>query len=376
MKQVKLFKYFKWLFAFCFIFMSSINSFADQCITVTKQSALIALSYLKQGTLIYNYCPPCGDNSPKPGIVQNVQIFKLDFSSADSEIFVNGEVIDLAYTYVPILGGKYRNLAFIVRCPSTDVPEYLPAEISDVPAPASAPAPAPAPTREYQSSASTEKHVYFEPLRRIPDEKARQYVEDLRNWIEGMYPTLKSTFIFPDFNIYVRYCGEENAYSNPNIILCNELIAKLYNAKLSHALKWTFLHELGHTLLRLWDYPLWDNEDAADEFATVFLLIWDGENGKNIAKWAAYEFRTQSPHILEYLGKIFMNARHSFSVQRSRNIENWINNEEELKRRWLRILVPHLQTQVLEKMLAAPAPWVDTTLVSHELRNRQQFGHD
>ncbi len=341
-------------------------SFADQCHIIDEKVAKIVSGYLREGMRIVEYCEPCQDKkSPQVETIQTLNIFESKFHSGEWFVSINNSTRDIAYIFVDIDSRKFMNLGRFSGCGPHDVSTFLPNHLIFFPREA----PAPAPNQEYQNT-YMQKHVYFEPLRRIPDERARQYVEHLKQWLEDTYPALKNTFIFPDFNIYVRYCGTVNAFSDPNITLCNELIAELYNANLTHALKWTFLHELGHTLLRLWDYPLWDNEDAADEFATVFLFMWGGESGKNIAKWAAYEFRTQSPHLLEYIQKIFVNARHSFSVQRARNIEYWINNEEELKRRWLRIFVPHLQTIVLRKMLESPASWVDTALVERELKNR------
>ena len=53
----------------------------------------------------------------------------------------------------------------------------------------------------------------------------------------------------------------------------NALLEELQANGMMDAVSFVYLHELGHTLMRQWGLPLWDNEDAADEFATAFLLM-------------------------------------------------------------------------------------------------------
>jgi hypothetical protein len=188
---------------------------------------------------------------------------------------------------------------------------------------------------------------------------------------EAAYSWLRRLFIFNDFNIYFRYCGQINAFSNPqdgSITICNELVVKLVNEGHGKALPWVFFHEVGHSLLRLWDYPLWDNEDAADEFATVILLM-EGDAGKGVILDAIKEWQTY-PSFFESLAKLFTDDRHSISIQRARNIANWMKDSENLKRRWLKILVPNIQTEALKGILRRPAPWVDTELIEKELQRR------
>lgn len=92
---------------------------------------------------------------------------------------------------------------------------------------------------------------------------------------EKLYGAMQKLFEFRDFNIYIQHCGTSNAWSNPNITICRELSSDLAAQGLDGAVFFVLMHELGHTLLRLWDYPLSDNEDVADEFATVMTILWN-----------------------------------------------------------------------------------------------------
>jgi hypothetical protein len=190
---------------------------------------------------------------------------------------------------------------------------------------------------------------------------------ELQNQLNAGYQGIKRLFIFDDFRISIRHCGVENAFSNPDITICTELVATLHDQNLDEAVAFVLFHELGHTLLRLWNYPLWDNEDAADEFATTILIL--GKK-KEMALKAAQWWASQTSEK-EALSKLWMDDRHSVSPQRARNIIRWLNQEDELVRRWLRILVPNMQTQALVSMRDDPDPRLDKNLIRAEIERRQ-----
>ena len=123
---------------------------------------------------------------------------------------------------------------------------------------------------------------------------------------------------------------------------------------------------MGHVLLRQWSYPLYDNEEAADEFATaIMLMVGQGDRIR-----AKIEFFDARPSLLEAIAKAFRDDRHPTSRQRARNIERWLGDPE-LVGRWQQILVPHMQTAMLEQLQQAPAPWVDLPLVAQQLALRR-----
>jgi hypothetical protein len=176
-------------------------------------------------------------------------------------------------------------------------------------------------------------------------EESRQ-IHDL--YAKLYYETLKKIFIFEDFDIYVQMCGTPNAFSSPDIYMCRELTDMLLDQNRPEVITFVFLHEAAHSLLNVWDYPLYDNEDAADELATVLLLLADGKtHALGAARWWAERGSKD-----EALAKMWLDDRHTVSPQRARNIVNWVNNEEELTRRWLHLLIPKFTDEALESAAA------------------------
>lgn len=183
---------------------------------------------------------------------------------------------------------------------------------------------------------------------------------------EKLYGAMQKLFEFRDFNIYIQHCGTSNAWSNPNITICRELSSDLAAQGLDGAVFFVLMHELGHTLLRLWDYPLSDNEDVADEFATVMTILLEQETA---ARQAAQWWATQTSKN-DAIAKLYINDRHTLSPQRARNIDGWLANKNDLMYRWQKIFVPNLRTEALKALTTHQKPWVDRNLVQAELDRR------
>lgn len=183
---------------------------------------------------------------------------------------------------------------------------------------------------------------------------------------EKLYGAMQKLFEFRDFNIYVQHCGTSNAWSNPDITICRELSTDLTGQGLNGAVFFVFMHELGHTLLKLWDYPLFDNEDVADEFATVMTILLEQEDtARQAAQWWA-----ASPSKNEAIAKLYANDRHTLSPQRARNIDSWLAKSNDLMHRWQKIFVPNLKTEALKALVTHQKPWVDQNLIQTELAKR------
>jgi hypothetical protein len=188
----------------------------------------------------------------------------------------------------------------------------------------------------------------------------------LQGQLNSQFGKLGELFKFSPLVIYIRHCGMVNAFSNPNITLCLELIETLAEQHLDQALSFVFFHELGHSLMRLWGQPLWDNEDAADEFATVCMMLGKLDQGAlQAASWWASQTTEQ-----EALNKIWLDDRHTLSPQRARNIIRWLGQRDELIQRWSRVLVPNMQTKVLLKEFGDSTPTLDRETVKTELQSR------
>jgi hypothetical protein len=190
---------------------------------------------------------------------------------------------------------------------------------------------------------------------------------DLQKKMNASYRLLKSAFIFEDFEISICHCGAVNAFSNPNVTICTELLEKLHDANLDDAIVFVFFHELGHSLMRLWGLPLSDDEDVADEFATTMSILGNQQaTALHAAQWWTSQTREQKASA-----KMWVDDRHTISVRRARNIIRWLNDDGDLVRRWLKVLIPNMQTQVLRDMLNDSDPRIDKELVRSELGKRE-----
>ena len=114
---------------------------------------------------------------------------------------------------------------------------------------------------------------------------------------------------------------------------------------------------------------MWDNEDAADEFATVFILMANDNEARLALRQAVNEWISK-PSDLEAKGILRRSDRHTISIQRARNILQWEQNADDLKRRWLKIFVPHIKTYHLQQLKNKPEPWMDLYLIENELKKR------
>lgn len=199
-------------------------------------------------------------------------------------------------------------------------------------------------------------------------------VEHMKSTLEKMYGSLKQQLVFPDFNIHVRPCGQANAFSSlasGDIVLCTEMISRLANKP--DALLGVLSHELGHTLLNLWGLPGGDNEDIADEFASVVLLDKE-DGGKAIEEYAAYFERGNAEKEAEFI--LRTGDRHSLSIQRIRNIREHAINASALFRRWNRQLYPHMTDDALQRIVARPSASDDAELARAEVARRATLRAD
>ncbi len=95
----------------------------DQAAWIQEDLAHQAKARITTGSQIRRYCAPCGDKVWQTVKVENVEVKPV--SDDFHQLFVNGQGLDLAYTYVST-GGKWRNLAMQLGLTVFDVPAILP----------------------------------------------------------------------------------------------------------------------------------------------------------------------------------------------------------------------------------------------------------
>ncbi len=191
--------------------------------------------------------------------------------------------------------------------------------------------------------------------------------------LEKFEKNLRRFFVFDELEFRIAHCGTANAFSGEDVItICTDIAPRILKTAgdkrmASDVMLFVVVHEMGHILLRQWGYPFYGNEEVADEFATTLLVMFNqGERARSQAEF----FSRLSPEE-EFELKRGKDERHPLSVQRARNITRWLDDPE-LVKRWQKILVPHMQTNVLKALRQNPKSWTDQDLVKKELKLRSR----
>lgn len=130
--------------------------------------------------------------------------------------------------------------------------------------------------------------------------------------LESAADKLNRNLILPyDIEFRTKDCGEINAFYDPqdhSVTVCYELMEHFYKNfkstgmddqkaydKMFDAVRFAFLHELGHALIDAYQLPIMGNEeDAADRCSSYICLTQLGEEGVRAAMAAADSFAIES----------------------------------------------------------------------------------
>ena len=121
----------------------------------------------------------------------------------------------------------------------------------------------------------------------------------------------RSLILPHDIYLRTKDCGEANAFYNPNdqsITMCYELMEHFYllykeagytddeaNESMSDAVRFVFLHEVGHALIDTYKLPITANEEDAADRCSSFICIEElGDGGVKSILAAADAFRLES----------------------------------------------------------------------------------
>lgn len=172
--------------------------------------------------------------------------------------------------------------------------------------------------------------VEYIPVSNSDYAKFEQVLKD-SGVFEKLADGLNQEFILPeDITITWKECGVTNAFYDPSskhLFMCYELLKYFGDVfhyegesdqelgdKMLGATMFTFLHELGHGLIDVYDLPATGKEeDAVDQFSTI-LLLYAGPYGKQSIESAATWFYIQGSHT--NLEDIAFWDEHSFDTQR------------------------------------------------------------
>lgn len=213
---------------------------------------------------------------------------------------------------------------------------------------------------------------YDGPAYKKAEAQQKPDIAAFENRLNNIPKELEKLFIFSPFPIDTKSCGNANIMtSSEGITLCLEFLQKLAtnltsNEKVKEVLLFALFHEVGHVLLQQWDYPFYDNEEIADEFAAILLIMMNKQESLS----STAEYFLSNPTASELTTKTLKNDRHPLSIQRARNILQYIKDKDKI-RRWIKFFVPHIQTPVLEKLITSPQNNVDKKSIKQELKRRK-----
>lgn len=193
--------------------------------------------------------------------------------------------------------------------------------------------------------------------------------EILKKGLDDTYALLKTGFVFQDFDLAVAPCGQMNAFSETkggHVTFCSELLFEANRTVSVEALMGILFHELGHTLLNLWGEPNFQNEQTADEFATVLMIL----AGQDSAAEKYVEFFSGKNAEAEALIADLQDSPHPLSIQRMRNIGHIIDAPNDYVGRWLPVLYRNMTVEALNSEIQSPTKFSDVNLAKRTLKSK------
>ncbi len=194
--------------------------------------------------------------------------------------------------------------------------------------------------------------------------------ESATTQLQRLSEELQKVFIIDPINYQLIDCNTANSYAiGSRVELCRQHLEALRDSTpeqqtAEDLILFMIMHETGHVLLTQWQYPFNSNEDVVDEFAVVLTRLMNRESA--VEAQAAY-FDKQPSHS-EYEHLLNNDDRHTLSVQRARNLRGWARDSS-LLRRWMPVLIPHLRSELLDRLKSSPDAKI-AEMVASELKAR------
>ena len=132
-----------------------------------------------------------------------------------------------------------------------------------------------------ENNYAADSYIRIDRVGKRPQSSTR----NIENILNITIDALSKTYNLPNIKIIAKPCGEVNAFSTPNIVICTELIGDLAEKGTIGAIHPILLHELAHSLMYLWKIGDYRNEDLADEFAMVLMAISTPDKLNDLIEW-------------------------------------------------------------------------------------------
>ncbi len=180
--------------------------------------------------------------------------------------------------------------------------------VSNMGRPAESPTPSTSTTKIKDEGDFTVSHIA------VTDPKYTEIDREVRNeqLLEKAADQLNRSLVLPhDIELRTKVCGEVNAFydpADPSVTVCYELMEHFYKVfrsggassdkaydKMFDAVRFVFLHEIGHALIDTYKLPVTGNEeDAADRCSAYVNLEELGDDGVRAVFAAAEAFQIES----------------------------------------------------------------------------------
>ena len=183
-----------------------------------------------------------------------------------------------------------------------------------------------------ENNYAADSYIRIDRVGKRPQSSTR----NIENILNITIDALSKTYNLPNIKIIAKPCGEVNAFSTPNIVICTELIGDLAEKGTIGAIHPILLHELAHSLMYLWKIGDYRNEDLADEFAMVLMAISTPDKLNDLIEW--FNKRDSKSEILL---KNINASKHSLSKQRAENARKILQNPNKLLEKWGKLMHPH-----------------------------------
>lgn len=193
----------------------------------------------------------------------------------------------------------------------------------------------------------------------------------LRDELDKLEAGLRKLLIFDPLDMRVEECGGGVESGGGPERICVASVQRLFEGTndddtAKAALQFLVLHRVGHILLRQWDFPFHANEDVADEMAAVLMVMFGAADAARLQ--ARYFVAAGDGAAGSTDGSA---SPHRLTAQRANTVLRLLDNPE-FARRWQAVLVPHMQTAILELLRQRPQQWTDTALIDGELESRRK----
>ena len=113
-----------WMIPASLAFLVASTAHADQCEWVHDGVAQRAQQLLAKHPTVIQFCEPCGEQAPGTPIEART-VASTRPQAGFQQLQINGQAIDLAYTYIKTSGTTYANLARLAGCPADGVSPTL-----------------------------------------------------------------------------------------------------------------------------------------------------------------------------------------------------------------------------------------------------------